>query len=164
MKMGIIVFDTETTGLTPFCSGGSDEILQLAMINGEGKVVFNERVRPSGKTSWYYAEQIHGISPSDVEHLPGINVYVPAIQQLFDEANLVVAYNYPFDERFLRSVGVNIGHIPYFDVMIAHARRYGKTNLAKCASFHGFHGHNAHDALGDVLATLHCYKRLKNIL
>ena len=33
----VLVFDTETTGLNPY---GNDEILQLAIINGNGEELF----------------------------------------------------------------------------------------------------------------------------
>ena len=43
--MNYIVIDTETTGLTPY-----DEILQLSIIDGNGKTLLNELYRPLNHT------------------------------------------------------------------------------------------------------------------
>ena len=41
----ILIFDTETTGIFP----DSEEILELAAINGLGEVLFHERFKPEKK-------------------------------------------------------------------------------------------------------------------
>ena len=43
----ILIFDTETTGIFP----DSEEILELAIINGCGDVLFHERFKPEKKRS-----------------------------------------------------------------------------------------------------------------
>lgn len=43
----ILIFDTETTGIFP----KSEEILELAIVNGCGDILFNERFKPAHKKS-----------------------------------------------------------------------------------------------------------------
>ena len=54
-----IVIDTEATGLHP----GWDELLQVAVIDGEGRVLFDQLIKPSRRKKWPDAQRVHGISP-----------------------------------------------------------------------------------------------------
>lgn len=54
----IIVFDTETTGVTE-----DDEIIQLSIIDGNGKTLINEYVHPYWKKDWAAAARVNGITP-----------------------------------------------------------------------------------------------------
>ena len=69
----ILIFDTETTGIFP----DSEEILELAAINGLGEVLFQERFKPEKKKSWPKAQAIHGIKPADVKECKPISDYLP---------------------------------------------------------------------------------------
>ena len=54
-----IVIDTETTGFYPWW----DELLQVAIIDGENRVLFDRLIKPSRRKKWPYAQRVHGISP-----------------------------------------------------------------------------------------------------
>lgn len=59
MRKGkIICIDIETTGLDP----ANDEILQISIINGRGKTLYNSYIRPVHKREWKEAEEINKIS------------------------------------------------------------------------------------------------------
>lgn len=102
-KDKILCFDVETTGL----SREEDEILQLSIIDGTGKVLFNEYIKPTRHESWDGAEAIHGISPSDVADKPTIEEYRDTLNDIFKDVQLLVGYNnIYFDNAFLKEAGI----------------------------------------------------------
>lgn len=168
-KDKILCFDVETTGL----SREEDEILQLSIVDGTGKTVFNEYIKPTRHESWDGAEAIHGISPSDVADKPTIEEYRDTLNDIFKDVQVLVGYNnIYFDNAFLKEAGI---HLPedakMYDVMLKFAPIYGEWNemrqdykwqkLAKCAEYYGFHGDGQfHDSLEDVRATLYCFNSM----
>lgn len=160
MGMRCVALDVETTGLSP----GQDRIVEFcfAELTPELSVeqVWTDRVNP-GKPIPREAEQVHGISATDVEHKPGFNRFAAGVQQFLDDA-VIMAYNAAFDTRFLHH----------------ELRRCGEPGLAKDASvidpYHVFAEHfdttytledayqhitgerhdAAHSAMGDVDAML----------
>jgi DNA polymerase-3 subunit epsilon len=172
-KAKIIVIDTETTGMN--CSaqngaGSSDEILQLAIIDGTGAPLFYQTFCPLRKTQWPDAQRIHGISPTMVQGMPSFENSRTRIQNIINDANLLIAYNADFDVKFLRNQGIVIRTDKIFCLMRAFAKSYGQRkshragyvwkSLEFCAKHCGYPGFKAHDALEDARATLFCYNKL----
>lgn len=168
-KDKILCFDVETTGL----SREEDEILQLSIVDGTGKTVFNEYIKPTRHESWDGAEAIHGISPSDVADKPTIEEYRDTLNDIFKDVQLLVGYNNIYiDNAFLKEAGIQIPEdAKMYDVMLKFAPIYGEWNemrqdykwqkLAKCAEYYGFHGDGQfHDSLEDVRATLYCFNSM----
>ena len=168
-KDKILCFDVEITGL----SREEDEILQLSIVDGTGKTVFNEYIKPTRHESWDGAEAIHGISPSDVADKPTIEEYRDDLNDIFKDVQLLVGYNnIYFDNAFLKEAGIQIPEdTKMYDVMLKFAPIYGEWNemrqdykwqkLAKCAEYYGFHGDGQfHDSLEDVRATLYCFNSM----
>lgn len=165
----ILCLDIETTGL---CKG-EDEILQLSIIDGNGEVLFNEYVRPKVVEEWPETQYIHGISPQTVADKKYMDAYIPFINKLLDEAELLIGYNVlQFDLEFLRYAGIAVPeYIEVYDVMLEFAPIYGEWSerdrkykwqkLSTCASFYGFEGKGGyHNSLEDVKATLHCFWKM----
>ncbi|MCQ2596540.1 MAG: YifB family Mg chelatase-like AAA ATPase [Treponema sp.] len=165
----IIVFDTETTGITP----GQDELLQVSIIDGNGKTLFNNYVKPEHKTEWQNAQAINGISPETVKDAASIKEYIPELQKIFDNADVLVSYNGIFDVGFLEAAGIKIGsNKPHLDVMKAfapvfsektdHPRSidgYKYKKLSEAGAYYNF-DYKAHDSLGDTTVTLEVAKRI----
>lgn len=162
----VLCFDVETTGLSSY-----DEILQLSIIDGAGRVLFNEYIKPCNHTAWEQAESINGISPSMVVDKPTLEAYRDSLNAIFANAELIVGYNsISFDNGFLERAGIVIPETALqYDVMIEFAPIYGDWNekygdykwqkLSTCASYYGYHGEGSfHDSLEDVRATLHCFR------
>lgn len=160
----LICFDTETTGLS-----GSDEVLQLAIINGHGDILFDELFKPKHHTAWPHAEKVHHISPAMLENKNTIDSYMEDITRIIEKAQYYVGYNINFDIRLLKQSGVTIE--PFYrdnrqqiDVMREFAHSYSKckVNLSTCAEY--FHydwgSDKAHGALADAKATLYCFKQI----
>ena len=93
-REGVICFDTETTGLD---AGGRDEILQLSVVDGNGRGPV-QRLREAG-------------APPEVAEGPGGQRHhardgegqahhvraPPGAQRVFSRARVLVAYNLEFD-------------------------------------------------------------------
>lgn len=158
----VVCLDVETTGLDP----RSDEVLQIALVRGDGEVLLSRYVRPGHHSSWPLAQRTHGISPSMVEGCPSLASLKPEIEEAFEDVDLIVGYNVAFDLLFLRAADISIGKAPVFDVMREFApvarrwdadrQRYAWVSLAYCAKYYGV-PLRAHDALGDARATLECF-------
>lgn len=162
----IIFFDTETTGVC-----GNDEILSLAIVDQDGKTLFNELIRPSRKKKWPDAARVNHITPDMVEGRPTFRFFREQIQRIFDAADLVVGYNTDFDLGFTKSKGIRYtGAVA--DIMMDFSKIYGEWSdyfenykwqkLTTCASYYGYDWGDsvAHDALADTLATRFCFYKV----
>lgn len=153
------VIDTETTGLNP----NTDEILSLAILDGNGNRLFYSLIKPRNTRSWPDAERINGIGWKDVKHSPTIDAMLGKIKKLLGGDVLVVGYNVDFDLRFLRSAGVLPGSgISRLDVMELYRSvkpAGGRARLVDCAAHFGY-VFPAHNALEDAKATAFCYRKL----
>ena len=161
---GIIVLDVETTGLDL-----GSEVLQISVIDWNGKTLINEYVHPYWNTHWESAQAIHGISPKDVEDAPYPHELVAKVKGIIDSAKLIVGYNVNFDLAFIEQWGIKTEDKEIYDVMREFAPIYGDWDeyhqsyrwkkLICCADYYGYE-FKAHDSLEDVKATLYCYKKM----
>ena len=164
-KSKIICIDIETTGL----DFTEDEVLQVSIINGNGKTLYNSYIRPKHKTSWEEAERIHKIGWEAVRNAPTLKHEKKKIEKILQSAELIIGYNEKgFDLPFMAAKGIDTSiKAEVYDVMLEFAYIYGEYNkyrgnykwqkLTTCADYYGFTNYRAHDALEDVRATLHCY-------
>ena len=164
----LVVFDTETTGL----DFEEDEIIQLSIINADGDVLFNEYIKPEHKTEWSSAQKVHGISPEMLKDKCNYTTYVDEVRNIFNKAEVIVAYNNAYDVEMLRKWGIDLDNKVQEDVMKDFALYYGEyvpeysefkwQKLTKCAEYFGYE-FKAHDSLEDVRATLFCYRKLEKL-
>lgn len=92
-----VFVDTETTGLSPIY----DDVLEIAIIDEDGKVLLNTLVQPVKKTEWADAQAINGITPAMVAGCPTLVELAAKIAEAFHGAK-VVMYNAAFDYAFLK--------------------------------------------------------------
>lgn len=166
-----VVFDTETTGLTP----ATDEIVQLAavrIVNGRrvrGEV-FETLVDP-GRPIPQVSTDVHGITDDMVKGAPTI---VEAGRRFHDFARgaVLVAHNAPFDMEFLRrserSMGVRFDH-PVLDTLLLSAVIYGGSQLHSLDALATRLGIDIpeearHTAIGDTIATADAFLKLVPML
>lgn len=170
----VVVFDTETTGVHP---EEKDEILQITMIDGKGNELINTLIKPILNDTWEKAERINGISPDLVQNEgTTIDEIIPIIRGILKDADVIIGYNTQFDLRFLHKYHLYENYDTEIkDVMLDFAEWYGEWNdyngcykwkkLTFSADYFGFDwnstGTHAHDSLGDAMATLYVYKKLK---
>ena len=164
----IICLDTETTGL----HAGRDEILQLSIIDGNVKVLFDELVKPAHRKKWVEAQEINGITPEMVKNKLPLSAYDDKLSGIFRNALKIVGYNLEFDLKFLEKSDINASEYIYpencVDVMKEFVPIYGHVDrnhgdfkfkrLKTCARYYKYSWEgDAHNALEDAKATMHCY-------
>lgn len=158
-----IVIDTETTGL----DWGSDELLQVAVTDGDGAELLNRFYRPRHVQRWPEAQAVNGISPEDVAGCPHADGDRELIQGLVDKAAQVCVYNAEFDTAFLAAIGVDFDAADVHCTMLDYAELFGEWDerhgdykwqkLAAAAERTGYvsAGGCAHDALEDCRMAAH---------
>ena len=156
----IVIFDTETTGTKPY----QDELLQFSAVDINGNELMNTYIHPERHKEWPDAMKKNHITPEMVENSPKFSEVRDRIQNLLNNADLILTYNGKFDMDFLQRYGVKINHsIPLLDVMKAYTDDYKKhtsvpvgkpyLNLEESAKMINF-SYDAHNSLGDSKATL----------
>lgn len=121
----IATIDFETTGLKT----GEDEVLQVSIIDENYNVLLNAYCRPNNKESWEDAQAVHGITPLMVANELPFERYVPTVLDILSRADYVIAYNYAFEDRFLRAYGIEVSREKWFDPMLTFADIYGDKPL-----------------------------------
>ncbi len=100
--MRTVYLDTETSGLKGLYAGGTDEIVELAILDNRGKPIINQLIRPALRNSWPQAQRIHGISPAMVADAPTLDMLLPEITAAVSGCQVVI-YNKAFDLQFFPS-------------------------------------------------------------
>lgn len=95
----VLFLDTETTGLQD-----DDEILELAIVNGYGEIVFHHFFKPINHIKWDDAETINHISPSDVKNEKPVTDYYKELNTIFKSADTLIIYNVNYDIKYIRNV------------------------------------------------------------
>lgn len=157
-EMLTVYLDTETTGLR---GRFGDEIVELCICNDLGEVLINTLVRPSAKTEWPDAQEIHGIDPTEVIGAPTLADLMPAVLNAI-RGKRVVIYNSAFDTVFFPAGTFDSSEVQC--CMLRFAKFLGEWNdyfnnwrwhkLTEAAEHVGYDlTGSAHRALPDVLAT-----------
>lgn len=90
----VVYLDTETTGLD-----GAAEIVDIAVLAGDGRVVLDTLVRPARPIP-FVASGIHGIRDADVATAPTWDMVFPELLRLISGRRVIV-YNASFDSRMV---------------------------------------------------------------
>lgn len=170
----VLVYDMETTGFT----AGTDEILQLSIVDGNGKELFNHLIKPTHTDDWSKAAEINGITKDKVADCETIAYWLPKLKALFTSADLLVGYNQlGFDNRFLQVLGIETSIKPSVDCMLAFSEKIGTPNaytkgfnrtpfkwykLEQAVEHYGYDwgADHAHDSLADAKATAFLWRSL----
>ena len=159
-KSSVLVFDLETTGLLV----SRPEILQISLVDGNGRVLFSSYIKPERHKTWPNAEKINGISPEMVANAPRLAEVRGQIQHYFNRAKLIAGYNIKgFDIPVIESHGIVVP-ANRFDVMEEFRLFTGRISgikLKDCANYFGF-GFSPHDATQDACTTAYCMRALIN--
>ena len=89
-----LYLDTETTGL-----GGTAEVVEIAVVDQNGAIVFETLIRPTGSIP-PEVSVIHGIVDADVARAPSWREIHDVLCDLL-ESRPVIVYNAAFDRRLI---------------------------------------------------------------
>ena len=166
--MDYVVFDLETTGLSPT----RDAVVEVgAMLVRGGQVIetphFHRLVNPERDIPWH-ASRVHGIRAQDVRGAPTLREVLPEFLD-FVGGRAVVAHNIGFDAGFVRAAAARYG-------LVWQPRAELCTMQLSRDAFPGERGHNLdslarrcglefgeggrHRSLGDVRVTAHAFVEL----
>ena len=151
------ILDTETTGVKR-----TDVILQLAIIDLQGKTLFNSLIKPSTRKRWPEAQKIHGITPQMVQDQPTFKEIVQEAVKHLDNKTVII-YNADFDENLITQTSLADGFYLNLELTTCLMKRYAafmqQYNMATGDyKWHKLKGD--HTALGDCLAALKLIQKM----
>lgn len=161
-----VVFDLETTGLSPF----KDEIIEIGAVkvNKEGQIVdtFTTLVKPARPVS-DFIQNLTGISNEMLKDAPSIYVALPRFASFAGDA-ILVGHNVTFDIAFIQQKAkvykdMNFMN-PYIDTLSLTRKKYPNLKSYKLQDLikeFNLKTFTAHRALADVVATQQLYELLK---
>jgi DNA polymerase-3 subunit epsilon len=158
-KSKCVILDTETTGLNK-----SDEIVQLAVIDLDGNVLFNENIKPTKKKRMSQdAVAIHGLTMKMLSNCPTFAELAEPLERAIG-GKTVIAYNALFDGRMyaqtLKLAGGFMHMGDWADVMEEYAKYVGEwSDYHQNYKWQRLPG-GTHSALGDCLATLELMRQM----
>ena len=162
-KNKVLYIDTETTGL----DRKNDEILELAMVNGFGDVVFHEFFNPTKHTEWKEAEEINHISPRNLANKDPISNYKEQLEGIFRDVEAIIMYNAEFDLAFItNSINKQCINADVYDCLEEFREESGDTchhRLINAVEYYGVESsleENFHGALHDADTTRRIWKKM----
>ncbi len=99
LRRKVLFFDLELTGVYDH-----DEILSISIVDGTGEVIMDTLVKPAHKKKWKRTEKIHGITPDMVEDAPSLHELTPKLREIFDAAEIIVAYGISTDYSHIKKI------------------------------------------------------------
>ena len=150
-RQDVVYLDTETTGL-----GREDEVVDIALVDGLGRALFDSLVRPS-RPMPPEVVAIHGITDELVSGSPTWPELYPRLRRLLCSYPCVVIYNASFDLRLIDQTCRRFGLSSLVEGLEAHcamtqfARYNGRRrSLSGALADLGARPSFAHRALADA--------------
>ena len=170
MRKRVVVFDTETTGLSP-----ADEICQIAAVeysDGNPSATLNLYLASTCEIS-KEAEEVHGLSAEFLatHGMDPAEAMKQFLRFVGDDVRLV-AHNIRFDSRMVRQecekFGLQAGNtgVEFYDTLRAARRMMPGLkcySLGMIIEATGIEGANSHDALDDARACAALYFKLQEM-
>lgn len=147
-----VILDTETVDL-------NSEIIELAIINMQGDVLFNKRFKPILSIA-EGASAVHGMTTEILADEPDFAQYDSPLRFLLGNASKVIIYNASFDKSYLR-ITCDLHEVKPFKFDSVCAMEMYAQWIGDWSNYHGNYkwyplSGGDHSALGDCLAALEC--------
>ena len=153
--------------------GPADEIVQIAILDGNGISVVNQLIKPTIPIP-PVASRVHGIADSDVQDAPSFkDIYIRLSTLLAGQ--VVIAYNMEFDWRMLQQTAsryrlpaMRFGkrdcamkqYARFKGARHSSGRNYVWHKLGVAVAQEGLQVRQAHDALDDARMTLALIRKM----
>ena len=145
-KQNTIFLDTETTGF----SGKTDKIIELAIADYDGDVLFNELINPERAIN---NSHIHRITNEMVSECPSLEDYWGEIKLILTNKHIII-FNKNFDTQFFPDHLKCAGKVTCAMAQFKKNHRGRKYNLKYAAEVIGYKWKGEpHRALADTQAT-----------
>ncbi len=95
----VLFFDLELTGVYDH-----DEIISVSITDATGAILMDTLVKPRHKKKWNRTEKIHGISPAMVQDAPYLDDIIPAIKEMFANADNIIAFGVSTDYSHIKYI------------------------------------------------------------
>lgn len=95
----VLFFDLELTGVY-----NHDEIISVSIVNAKGDILMDTLVHPLHKKKWNKTEKIHGITPEMVADAPTLDELIPAIKEMFANAENIIAFGVSTDYSHIKYI------------------------------------------------------------
>ncbi len=166
-----VFLDTETTGLGPF-----DEIIEIALVNHKGNIIFQSLVHPSISIPME-ATWINNITNEMVQNAPSWQQIWPDIEPLLN-GKIVAIYNSEFDVRLMAQthrmfqmewkktftpVCLMKLYAAYLGDWNSYRNDFRYVTLEKAGQQCGIQIPNSHRAIDDTLLTYELLKYLASL-
>ena len=86
----------------------SDEALELAIVDFDGKTLFAKKVKPQNTEQWTPSEATGGITPADVEDAPELYQFEEEVSEIFGKAAVVLADHLAFVNAMIEGSWVTL--------------------------------------------------------
>lgn len=164
--MAYVIFDTETTGLSPELGDRIVEIAGVRVINGEiTDETFSSLINPRRLIS-SGAARVNGITNEMLAGAPDSSEVIPKFLD-FVGSDTLVAHNAEFDIAFLRKEMDLLGldrqlsaHLCTLEMARAEFTHLDRHNLDALIADLGIKVENRHRALDDVIATAEVFLKM----
>lgn len=160
-KNGYLILDSETTGL-----GKKDVIIQLAIINIEGEILFNDLIRPSKKKRISSdSTSIHGIKMADLKLASTFGEIVEKIYNISKNKSVII-FNEEFDTRLIEQTCIE-DDVRILQLNTTCAMKYYSEFKGEWSEYHSDYKLQKliggdHTALGDCKAVLKLITKMAN--
>jgi DNA polymerase III subunit epsilon len=165
VALSYAVVDVETTGGSPFTGHRVTEIAAVIVRDGRVAETFETLVNPERSIPPFITRLTH-ITPSMVRDKPRFHEIAPRVAE-FLRGHVFVGHNAAFDRRFVEEEVARAGcqwtgdrvlcTVRLARRLVPHLRRRSLDHLAH---HYGVPITERHRAMGDALATAHCFLRL----
>ena len=152
--MKTVYLDTETTGLS-----AEDEIVELTIIDDDGKPLINTLMKPVNHAKWPRAQNVHGISPMDVRNAPTHKQISDKIRDVVRDTRVVI-YNAPYDSQYLPELE-EAAEVRCAMREFADWNKSKWINLVNATKIVGYEWEGAHRALADTKALRAVWKHIQ---
>ena len=152
-----VILDTKTTSLNRV-------IVEITIINTKGNVLLNTLVKNLEPIS-ERAQEIHGISETDLANVPTWTETWPRIEEIFNHAKRLIIYNVSFDYNIIKNtndlagIKADLDQYKWLCAMDAYAEWYGEWSQ-KYGNFKWQRLEGGHRALADCRACLSLIKEM----
>jgi DNA polymerase-3 subunit epsilon len=163
------ILDTETTGRGPRWGGGVDELVEICIVDGNGKVMLNTLVKPNG-TMHPDAAAKSGITDTMLSACAPFSAIAGHVRGLLNGKDIVIFnadYDVPLIAATFKACGQVAPTCQWRCAMLAYHKFSGRPAREKWAGLDAACREtgippqgDAHRALGDCLSTLALLRRM----